>query len=120
MSESSRAAESHSENSAWYPGWRVTAASSVGVLFSYASILVYSFGIFLKPLADEFRWSRESISLAFAVAAMMIAACSPAIGWLLDRFGPGPSEEQGTYPLQRCCASRARSGFEFTVDGTAE
>lgn len=88
MSANRIPAATREEDSAAYFGWRVTLASSVGVLFSFASILVYTFSIFLKPLCDEFRWSRESVSLAFAVAALMIAACSPPIGWLLDRFGP--------------------------------
>jgi len=46
-----------------YEGWRVAAAASVGVFVSFASLLVYTFGIFLKPLAEEFSRSRESVSL---------------------------------------------------------
>lgn len=88
MSASSACSLSPDESSPRYSGWSVTLASSVGVLFSFASILVFTFSIFLKPLAAEFGWSREAISVAFAVAALMIAACSPLIGWLLDRFGP--------------------------------
>ena len=55
---------------------------------SFASLLVYTFGIFLKPLAEEFSWSRESISAAFGIAAMMVALASPALGYLLDRVPP--------------------------------
>jgi MFS family permease len=50
-------------------------------------LLVYAFGIFLKPVTEEFGWSREAASLAFGIAAMMIAACSPVLGYLLDRVG---------------------------------
>jgi len=56
------------------------------VLVSFASLLVYTFAIFLKPLAAEFGWSREAISAAFGIAALAIAACSPPLGWLLDRY----------------------------------
>jgi MFS family permease len=73
------------EHSLHYPGWRVVAASAGCVFFSFASLLVYTFGIFLKPLAAEFHWTREAISLAFGLAAMGVAACSPFIGALLDR-----------------------------------
>jgi MFS family permease len=69
-----------------YPGWRVAAASSAWVLVSFASLLVYTFAIFLKPLAAELSWSREAVSASFGVAALAIAACSPPLGWLLDRF----------------------------------
>ncbi|WP_321477734.1 MFS transporter [uncultured Paludibaculum sp.] len=76
------------EGSSDYPGWRVVFASAVGVLTGFASLLVYTFGIFLKPLSVEFGWSREAVSLAFGVAAMAVAACSPVLGSLLDRYGP--------------------------------
>lgn len=73
-----------------YPGWRVVAGAAAGVFVSFASIVVYTFGVFLKPLTQEFGWSRESVSLAFGIAAMTVAACSPPLGMLLDRFGPLP------------------------------
>jgi MFS family permease len=76
------------ESAFGYPGWQVTIASSVGVFVSFASLSVYTFGIFLKPLAEEFLWSRQSVSLAFGIAAVGIAVCSPTLGYLLDRFGP--------------------------------
>jgi MFS family permease len=57
-----------------------------GVFVSFASIVVYTFGVFLKPLAAAFGWSRGEVSLAFTVTALSIAACSPLIGRLLDRY----------------------------------
>ena len=83
MSESNRERES----SLAYAGWPVALASSLGVFVSFASLLVYTFGVFLKPIAREFAWSRQGVSLAFGIAAMGVAACSPVIGHLLDRYG---------------------------------
>jgi MFS family permease len=71
-----------------YEGWRVAGASAVGVFVSFASLLVYTFGILLKPLTDEFGWSREEVSAAFGIAAMTVAVCSPPLGYLLDRYSP--------------------------------
>ena len=71
-----------------YPGWRVTVASGVGVFVSFGSLLVYTFGVFLKPLTEEFGWSRQAVSLAFGIAAMALAAASPPLGYLIDRLGP--------------------------------
>jgi MFS family permease len=72
--------------SSWrYPGWRVVGASAGCVFFSFASLLVYTFGIFLKPVALQFHWPREAVSGAFGLAALGVAACSPFIGALLDR-----------------------------------
>lgn len=76
------------ENSPRYEGWRVAVASAIGVFVSFASLLVYTFGIFLKPLAEEFSWSREAVSAAFGIAAMTVAVCSPPLGYLLDRYHP--------------------------------
>ena len=40
-------------------------AASVGVFASFASLFIYTFGTLLKPLAEEFSWSREAVSAAF-------------------------------------------------------
>lgn len=57
-----------------------------GVFVSFASILVFTFSVFLKPLTAAFGWSRGQVSLAFTAAVLSVAACSPLIGRLLDRY----------------------------------
>jgi len=52
----------------------------------FASLLVYTFAVFLKPITAEFGWSRQAVSAAFGVAALAVAACSPLLGALLDRY----------------------------------
>ena len=79
---------SRSETDIGYEGWRVAGAASVGVFVSFASLLVYTFGVLLKPLAEEFAWSRESVSVAFGIAAITVAVCSPPLGYLFDRVRP--------------------------------
>jgi MFS family permease len=54
----------------------------------FGSIVIYSFGAFIKPLNAQFGWSRQTISTAFACASFTLGICSPAIGYLLDRYGP--------------------------------
>lgn len=71
-----------------YPGWRIAAAASGAVFFSFASLLVYTFGVFLKPITAEFHWTREEASVAFGIAAICVAICSPGLGALLDRVSP--------------------------------
>ena len=70
--------------------WLVVVAAFCGVMVSFGSLLVFTFSVFLKPLSAEFGWGRESISTAFGIAAMTVAVCSPALGRLLDRYGPRP------------------------------
>ena len=66
-------------------GWRVVLAAYFGVMVSFGSLLVFSFGTFLKPLSSEFGWTREAVSAAFGFAALTVAVCSPLLGRLLDR-----------------------------------
>lgn len=49
-----------------------------------------TFGVFLKPMVDEFGWSRASISGAFTMAMVIMGGVSIAAGRLSDRFGPRP------------------------------
>lgn len=71
---------------AWrYAGWRVALASAVG-LFCW-SVPPFSFAVFLKPLADEFGWSRQSVSAVFGVSALVAATFSALVGAVIDRVG---------------------------------
>jgi MFS family permease len=71
-----------------YYGWRVVLAACLGVMAGFGSLFVYTFSIFVKPLAAEFGWSREAISSGFAIAAVTLGLCSPLLGRWIDRFGP--------------------------------
>lgn len=71
-----------------YYGWRVVLAACLGVMAGFGSLFVYTFSVFVKPLAAEFGWSREAISSGFAVAAATLGLISPLLGQWIDRFGP--------------------------------
>ncbi len=47
-----------------------------------------SFGVFFKPLTDDFGWSRALISGAFAVSSIMQGISGVIMGGLNDRVGP--------------------------------
>ena len=51
------------ENDPRYEGWRVVGASGLGVFI--ASLHIYTFPVFLKPLSEEFAWSREEVATAY-------------------------------------------------------
>jgi MFS family permease len=71
-----------------YYGWRVVLAACLGVMAGFGSLFVYTFSVFVKPLASQFGWSREAISSGFAIAAVTLGVVSPALGRWIDRFGP--------------------------------
>jgi MFS family permease len=76
------------EFSLGYYGWRVVLAAGFGVMAGFGSLFVYTFSVFVKPLAANFGWTREAISGGFAIAAMTLGAVSPPLGRLIDRVGP--------------------------------
>lgn len=71
-----------------YYGWRVVLAACLGVMGGFGSLFVYTFSVFVKPLAADFGWSREAISGGFAIAAVTLGIVSPFLGRWIDRFGP--------------------------------
>src|SRR5579859_2430596 len=76
------------ESQVAYPGWKVVLAGFFGVMVSVAAVVPYTFGLFIKPLAESFGWDREATSAGFSIAALTIAATSPCLGFLVDRYGP--------------------------------
>jgi len=71
------------ETSVRYEGWRVAGAAGAGV---FAGTLVFfSFPLLLKPLAEEFGWSRTSVSSAFGILTLGAGLSAPLIGALADR-----------------------------------
>jgi MFS family permease len=71
-----------------YYGWRVVLAASLGVMAGFGSLFVYTFSVFVKPLAAQFGWSREAISSGFAVATVTLGLVSPLLGRWIDHYGP--------------------------------
>jgi MFS family permease len=76
------------ENDRGYPGWRVMWACAAAAFF--ASTPYQVFAVFLLPVSEEFSWSRESVSGAYAVMAVSAAAAAPLVGRLIDRLGARP------------------------------
>jgi len=48
----------------------------------------YSFGIFFKPLAAEFGWTRAMTSLAFSLYMLSRGGFGILTGWATDKYGP--------------------------------
>ena len=66
-------------------GWKVVAACFLCCL-SYGTF--YSFGIFFKPLSDEFGWSYTMTSSVQSLHIIFYIISSFVVGWATDRFGP--------------------------------
>jgi len=67
-------------------GWVIVAASTI--LLTMQAGIFYSFGVFFKPVAADFGWSRAVTSGAHSVLMLSHGAFAAPMGWLADRFGP--------------------------------
>src|SRR3954451_5813508 len=68
-------------------GWWIVLVAAVGLSMSYGPIVTFTFGVFFKPLSQEFGWTRAQVSLAFSLSLLVISFASPFVGRLVDRFG---------------------------------
>ena len=70
----------------FFYGWVVVIAMTVIMTLVYGAN--FSFSVFLKPLAEEFGWSRASTSGAFAISLWTSGLLAILMGALTDRYGP--------------------------------
>lgn len=68
-------------------GWYVAVASGIGLACGLASVIIYTFPIFLAPLRAEFGWSQTEVFLALFLTTLTVTIAAPFIGALVDRVG---------------------------------
>ena len=67
-------------------GW-IIVASGIGILAA-TSLIMYSFGIFMRPLTEQFGWTRGALSAAVSIGLVIVGPLSIYAGRLSDRYGP--------------------------------
>jgi MFS family permease len=67
--------------------WWVVVASACGLVVGTGSILIFSFGVFLKPVTEDLGISRGILSAALGTGTWLTALACPVLGWLIDRWG---------------------------------
>jgi len=67
--------------------WWIVFASACGLLVGTGSIMIFSFGVFLKPVTEDLGISRGDLSTALGSATWLTALACPVVGWLIDRWG---------------------------------
>lgn len=75
-------------------GWVVVAAITTVLTATAGSRFL--FGVVLKPLEEEFGWSRSALSLATTLNMVGLCLYQPIVGRLCDRFGARPLFIVGT------------------------
>jgi MFS family permease len=67
--------------------WWIVVGCTVGMIFSTAPLIQFSFGVFIKPVSEAFHTDRGRASLALLVALCLCSLLTPLVGHLVDRFG---------------------------------
>jgi MFS family permease len=67
--------------------WWIVAACACGLLVGAGAILIFTFGVFLKPVTEDLGISRGALSSGLGISAWFVALSCPIVGWLIDRFG---------------------------------
>lgn len=66
--------------------WRIVLGAFIGIGSGFASLYFYTAGVFIKPLAAEFGWTRGEASLG-SMSTLIGVLAFPIAGGLIDRFG---------------------------------
>jgi len=67
--------------------WWIVAAFACGLLGGAGAMLIFTFGVFLKPVTEDLGISRGDLSAGLGISAWFAALSCPIVGWLIDRFG---------------------------------
>jgi MFS family permease len=76
-----------SQKAAFENRWWIVFGATLSMFVAQGPVLLYTLGLFIKPLNQEFGWDRASISAAGGVAAICSAITIPFVGSLIDRWG---------------------------------
>ncbi len=68
-------------------GWWIVAATNLICLLGYGTWL-YCFGVFFKPMMNEFGWTRAMTAAAYSFRGIQGGVAGPAVGWAVDKYGP--------------------------------
>ena len=67
--------------------WWIVLACACGLCVGTGSIMIFSFGVFLKPVTEDLGLSRGDLSSALGVSTWLTALAGLVVGWLIDRWG---------------------------------
>ena len=68
--------------------WLTVFGCGICLMLSVGSLLIYVFGVFVRPLAGQFHWTRTQVASALVIGQFVVAFSSPVWGFLVDRYGP--------------------------------
>ena len=70
--------------------WWIVFGSALGLIVGNGPIMQFTFGVLLKPISEEFRWDRATVSSAIVIGLCMTGVITPVVGAAVDRWGVRP------------------------------
>ena len=67
-------------------GWWIVLATNLICLLGFGTWL-YSFGVFFKPMMNEFGWTRAMTAGAASLRSIEGGVAGPVVGWAVDKYG---------------------------------
>jgi MFS family permease len=67
--------------------WWIVGASVFGLVVSSGPVNIFSFGVFLRPVTEDFGIGRGTLASAMLITNWISAFTGPVLGYLLDRWG---------------------------------
>lgn len=67
--------------------WERAAGIALGLSVAFGPAFIASFGLYIKPISEEFGWSRTSVSSLYSLVSIIGALGTPFLGFWLDRKG---------------------------------
>ncbi|NWG69992.1 MAG: MFS transporter [Parvularculaceae bacterium] len=68
-------------------GWPVVTAAAIGIGLGLSPLPFYTIDVMVKPLSEEFGWTRGDVYSALAIYTFAAFFMSPVVGLLAERFG---------------------------------
>lgn len=97
----------------WRCGWPLSLAAMLGI---YAAVLyVYTTGLFIAPLQQEFGWDRTRVTGGMLLVGIVAAIGNPVVGRLLDRLPAAGIARVGAIAQAASLALLAASGRDGLV-----
>jgi predicted MFS family arabinose efflux permease len=67
--------------------WAVVAGALIGLIVANGPVMLFTYGILLTPVTQEFGWLRANFGLAILLSHVSAALTVPFVGRLIDRLG---------------------------------
>ncbi len=96
----------------WRRGWGLVVAGLCGLVVTASPI--YTIGIFMAPLQEEFAWSRAQIAFAVSIVTLLGGTLGIAVGFAVDRVGARPIGLAGI--VASCAAFGAFSNVGAAIE----